>query len=46
MKLKDYRYQIKGVDTPRPALECLQAIAIGLSLPIVISAIVVFADQI
>jgi hypothetical protein len=34
MKIKDYRYHIKGVDSDRPAKECMTAIVIGFYLAI------------
>jgi len=38
MKLKDN--MIKTYESPRPALECLSAIAIGFSLPVILAVIV------
>ena len=46
MKLKDYKYQINGVDTHKPALDCLLAIASGITIPLIISLIIVWADYI
>ena len=46
MKLKEYKYQINGIDTPKPALECLMAIASGITIPILISLVIVWADAI
>ena len=46
MKLKDYQYQIKGVNSNRPALECLQAISIGLALPVVIAIVIRLISEI
>ena len=34
MKLKDLKYEIKGTDSNRPAMECLSAIVLGMCMPI------------
>jgi len=44
MKLKDHI--IRPYNSPRPALECLQAIAIGFSLPVVIAIFVRLISEI
>ena len=46
IKLRDLQYQIKGNDSIKPLADCLQAIAIGLTLPLIISLIIYFADKI
>ena len=46
MKLKDLKYEIKGIDSPKPALECLSAIAIGFALPLIIAVIVRLISEI
>lgn len=39
IKLKDYRYQINGINSNRPLNQCLEAVIIGLSLPLILSLI-------
>lgn len=37
---------MKEIETNKPALECLSAIAIGMIIPILIAAIIRFASEI
>jgi len=46
MKLKDYKYEIKGRECNTPGLELLSAILVGLFCPLLIAVIVYFADKI
>jgi len=42
MKLKDNI--IRSYNSPKPALECLQAITIGLAFPLILAIIIRFVD--
>jgi len=44
MKLKDNI--IRTYESPRPALQCLQAIAIGFSLPVLLAIVVRLISEI
>ena len=46
MKLKDMKYEIKGVDSNKPLFECLSAIIIGMVIPIIIAVIIRFGSEI
>jgi len=36
VKLKDYKYQIQGIQSDKPLFECLQAITLGFILFVLI----------
>jgi len=40
MKLKDYRYHIKGTDTDKPFKQCMEAILIGFIMPLVLAIVI------
>ena len=46
VKLKDYQYQIKGIDSSKPLNQCLEAIGIGLAFPLVVAIVVRFVNYI
>jgi len=46
MKLKDLKYEIKGTDSNRPALECLSAIVLGMCLPLFIAIVIRLISEI
>jgi len=46
MKLKDMKYEIKGVDSNKPLFECLTAIISSLVILIIIAAIIRFGSDI
>lgn len=40
MKLNDIRYFARGIDSDKPAMQCLQAIILGLIFPLLLSIII------
>jgi len=43
-KMKDMRYFIKGIDSDKPAMQCLQAIILGFIFPLVLAIIIRIVD--
>jgi len=43
-KMKDMRYFIKGIDSDKPALQCLSAILLGFIFPLVLAIIIRLVD--
>jgi len=44
MKMKDMPYYIKGTDSNRPINQCMEAVIIGLSFPLLLAIIVRIAN--